>query len=123
MPELNKWILTDDDSFQHVCWHANHVFALIQIADLTGDVYGVYIGIISLDEYSEEEIRSYLRDYDYDYDSVENLKEIYGDSWPQIVAECIFETDLFLDFICVFEGTYSQCRDFIKERISNAERG
>lgn len=115
MPELNKWILTDDDSFQHVCQHTNHVFALIQIADLTGDVYGVYIGIISLDEYSEEDILSYL--HDYDYESVDQLKDVYGDSWPQIVAECIFETDLLSDFICVFKGSYSQCRDFIKERI------
>lgn len=116
MPELKKWILSDDDSFQHVYWHSDRIFALVQIDDLTGGVCGVYTGIIWLDDYSDEEIRSYL--HAYDYESVDQLKEIYGDSWPQIAAECIFETDLLSDFVCVFEGTYSQCQKYIRRKIN-----
>jgi hypothetical protein len=45
---------------------------------------------ISLSDYTEEQIESHVTSY---YDSLTHLKEIYGDSWEWITAECIFEME------------------------------
>jgi hypothetical protein len=43
---------------------------------------------IVLANFNEQEIREHISAY---YNSLEQLKEIYGDDWEWIVAECIFE--------------------------------
>ena len=43
---------------------------------------------IVLANLNEQEIREHISAY---YNSLEQLKEIYGDNWEWIVAECIFE--------------------------------
>lgn len=43
---------------------------------------------IVLENFNEDEIREHISAY---YNSLEQLKEIYGDNWKWIVAECIFE--------------------------------
>lgn len=40
--------------------------------------------------YKDDEIENHISAY---YDSLEQLKEIYGDDWEFIVAECIFEQE------------------------------
>lgn len=45
---------------------------------------------ISLVDYNEPEIESHISAY---YDSLEDLKEQYGDDWMFITAECIFEQE------------------------------
>ncbi len=43
---------------------------------------------IVLANFNDDEIRGHVSAY---YDSLEQLKETYGDDWEWIVAECIFE--------------------------------
>lgn len=43
---------------------------------------------IILANFTDEEMRGHISAY---YNSLEQLKEIYGDDWEWIVAECIFE--------------------------------
>lgn len=43
---------------------------------------------INLSDYSEPEIENYISAY---YSDLDELKEIYGDDWMWIAAECIFE--------------------------------
>lgn len=53
------------------------------------DVKDYYTDTIDLSILSEKEIRSEISGF---YGSIEEVKEIYGDSYKQILAECIFET-------------------------------
>ncbi len=45
---------------------------------------------ILLSHYDEDKINNHISSY---YDSVDQIKEIYGDHWEWIVAECIFEQE------------------------------
>ncbi len=45
---------------------------------------------ILLSHYSEDQINNHISSY---YDSVDQIKELYGDDWEWIVAECIFEQE------------------------------
>lgn len=51
---------------------------------------------INLADYAEENLDNYV--IPFGYDNVEEVKKIYGKEWEHIVAECIFETDIF-DFL------------------------
>lgn len=56
-----------------------------------------YTEVINLDEYTDDEKDDYVRPYGYD--GVEDVQRIYLQHWRQIVAECIFETDMPTDEI------------------------
>lgn len=56
-----------------------------------------YTEVINLDEYTDDEKDDYVRPYDYD--GVEDVQRRYRWHWRQIVAECIFETDMPTDEI------------------------
>ena len=45
-------------------------------------------GTIILEDISEQKILSHISAY---YDSINQIKETYGDNWEFIIAECIFE--------------------------------
>jgi hypothetical protein len=45
---------------------------------------------ILLSYYDEDQINNHISSY---YDSVDQIKELYGDEWEWIVAECIFEQE------------------------------
>ena len=40
--------------------------------------------------YKDEEIKKHISAY---YDSIDQIKKIYGSDWEWIVAECIFEQE------------------------------
>ena len=44
-----------------------------------------------------EELENFVETYlcPYGYASLEDVKRTFGDDWEQIVAECVFETDIF----------------------------
>lgn len=79
--ELAGWICTDQDTDQWVKKISETQFEVLE---------GGFVQEINLADYSDEEILSYISSYGYDLDSV---KEIYGMSANQIIAECIAETD------------------------------
>jgi hypothetical protein len=56
--------------------------------------YCVCQGGISLNNFSEEEMESYISSYGYTMDS---LREEYGDDMWGIVAECILEEEIMCD--------------------------
>lgn len=86
------WELTDDDSFQICRKIEDGLYELYQVTQITPSW-----------KYEERGFRVshawiYTAEADLDdiclcfgYDSVEQLKEEYGDCWEQIVAECDFE--------------------------------
>lgn len=45
---------------------------------------------IVMSQYTEEQIQKHISAY---YKDVDEVKEIYGDDWEWIVAECIFEQE------------------------------
>ncbi len=47
---------------------------------------------IDIREYTDKEITDYIKSYGY---TLKNIKEIYPIEWEQIIAESIFETDLY----------------------------
>lgn len=77
------WICTDSDTDQWVKKISETKFEVLENGSIQE---------IDLSEYTDEEILSYISSYGYDLDSV---KEIYGMSANQIIAECIAETDSY----------------------------
>ena len=128
MPKLNGWVLTDEDTLQYVFRRADDVFSLILVwpryecrhkglpAQCQGGCSNCCVcrETVCLDDYTEEEINEYISWFDYE--SIDEIKEKYGESWKQIIAECIFELDVS---DCVlpsrFFGSYEQCKKYIEE--------
>lgn len=50
-----------------------------------------YTETIRVDTMTEQEMKDAISGY---YPSIDNVKEIYGDNWEQIIAECAFEQSL-----------------------------
>lgn len=48
--------------------------------------------IIDIRDYSDDKIKTHISAY---YDSLEQIKENYGNDWKMIVAECIFEESIY----------------------------
>lgn len=102
------WTLTDPDNhqygkkildghyrFKELDWY---YFGMSNISDIE-DVYlednwnnsDLWIEIdVVLSHYTDEEIRKVVSAY---YGSLEELKEVYGESSEWIIAECIFEQE------------------------------
>lgn len=54
--------------------------------------------VINLEDYAGEEDFATKYLLPYGYDSIERMKDLYGDAWRQVAAECVFETD-FYEFV------------------------
>ena len=85
------WILTDDDSHQHVRKIDDHTFKLIEIGltDPDKQLFQVYTDTVCLSDYPEGEVGQIIRFFGYD--SLDHVQKEYGDRANQIIAECIFE--------------------------------
>lgn len=75
-----EWVCTDPDTEQYGRKISDGVF---QFKEGDGDEETIVLA-----NFSDEEILSNVLGF---YDSVEELREIYGDSSEWIIAECIFE--------------------------------
>lgn len=113
--ELKTWILTDDDCFQHMkkMSNDNKQWRMVQIYGTPDEK--CYSGYVDIDlddylnpteDYEAQIIIDILTGYGYDefifgvdFDTeiehynliLNNIKEIYGDSYLQIIAECVAE--------------------------------
>lgn len=99
-----EWICTDSDCMQYCMMINENEYKFIQAVwlDTCGDDkraenakdesdnYAVCVGYIDLDLYSEEEMEGSIESYGY---TMETVKEIYGDDYKQIIAECLFEDE------------------------------
>lgn len=52
----------------------------------------------------------------YGYKDIQEVKEIYGDSANQIIAECLFESRVVW-LPHKMQGTQAECEDFVHQYI------
>lgn len=80
--EKIEWICTDPDTKQYGRQISEKVFEFKE--------NGSDEMTIDLDHYSDDQIKRHISAY---YDSLDQLKEIYGSDSNWIIAECIFERE------------------------------
>ena len=104
-----EWKLTDPDNFQYGRKISEGVYEFkefdrnnyaLNLADYpTEDIFINTVFdhsefweemTIVMSQYTEEQIQKHISAY---YKDVDHIKEIYGDDWEWIVAECIFEQE------------------------------
>ena len=92
-----EWVCTDSDSSQYCKINSDGIYNFIEKVWLDickGDPsypdkkYTVKTALVDLNDYTDHEKECNICGY---YDSIESLREIYGDDSDQIIAECIFE--------------------------------
>lgn len=92
-----EWICTDSDCSQYCKINSDGTYSFIEKVWLDickGDPgypdkkYTVKTALVDLNDYTEYEKECNISGY---YDSIESLREIYGDDSDQIITECIFE--------------------------------
>lgn len=124
--ENNKWILTDDDSYQHVKKIGEDKFELIEMCLINPETeeYLVYTDEIDVDEYLEinrGELIEILEGY-YDAEDEEDVIQFvmnHIESPSQIMAECIFEYYGAFQAYTLFKGSEEKCRQYIENYIKN----
>lgn len=124
--ENNKWILTDDDSYQHVKKIGEDKFELIEICLINPETeeYLVYTDEIDVDKYLEinrGELIEILEGY-YDAEDEEDVVQFvmnHIESPSQIMAECIFEYYGAFQAYTLFKGSEEKCRQYIENYIKN----
>lgn len=120
---MNKWILTDDASGQHVQLLGEHPpeFKIIDTILTHDGRYAVVCGSVTVadaDRSDPEFVDAYLRPFGYD--SAQDLIEIYGSAAEQIAAECAFETKPFSYGDIRFEGSLDACLKYISRFIGGS---
>ena len=104
--ETKKWFLTDDGTIPQ--WvsilEPKEKFAILEIEAFKSDeetVYAIKENTISISDFSEEVIKDNIEPYGYE--STEHAKEVYGDEFAQVIAECIAETRTLQQSDCTTE--------------------
>lgn len=120
------WVLTDNDSAQYVRASEDepHTFQIIGAVlcdeewHRDEDWYKVCNEVICVDDYeinSQDFAEQYL--LPYSYESVEEVRELYGLQAEQVIAECIFETNSW-EYDELYDGTFEECEKFISNRVN-----
>jgi len=86
-PEINGWVKTDPDCYQYQKRITETAYSMIQMVEMP-DRFLVERSLIDLGCYTEDSLEPIVNGY---YDSLAQLREIYGDASDGIIAECIFE--------------------------------
>lgn len=136
MKKINEWILTDNDSMQHVrCIVHSHDYPeqndyeIIEMGLINPEenLYEVYIDTICVDDYLEcmrSELSSILASYGYgDKEEdcaiiIDRMMEEYEKEVFQVVCECIFEYYGSFQALELFHGKEKECIDFIEKYVS-----
>lgn len=112
----SEWIMTDDDSMQHVKRLSETKFKLVEFA-LTSrdpDSYEVYTDTLDMNDYltgMKDELEAILKGFGYD--SIESVREAYGEEALQVMAECVFEHYGSFQAHKIYVGTETMCRLFV----------
>lgn len=122
-----NWILTDDDTLQHVKKFNDTDFRLVEMGMRNPDdgsckVYADYISITDyLDDAgnADADLLSILQSFGYE--SAAHVRDIYGDSANQIMCECIFESVSSREGTSLFVGAEPECIGFITDYICEGE--
>ena len=125
--ENNKWILTDDDSYQHVKKIKENIYKLVQIQEFDTEYYKVYCGIIDVKFYIEkdkEKVNQVIAYYYGDDENTDSIQEIFNsfgeEKGNQYIAEMLFEDDIF-EMTSLFHGNWEDCQEFVDNYIENEE--
>lgn len=125
--ENNKWILTDDDSYQHVKKIKEDIYKLVQIQEFNTEYYKVYCGIIDVKFYIEkdkERVNQVIAYYYGDDENTDSIQEIFNsfgeEKGNQYIAEMLFEDDIF-EMSSLFHGNWEDCQEFVDNYIENEE--
>ena len=111
------WIMTDDDSFQHIRQNDDGTFDCIEIdcVDFSEEeICYVVEGTVDVDAFIKENgEEAEMLAHMYGYDSVQDIRDSMKDAANQIIAEMLFES--MAEFKNnVFSGTYEECRAYIE---------
>lgn len=120
--QVLKWVLTDDSSGQHIQVVSEHEYRLIDTVCCGDDLYQVMFGTVIIDPQDIQNpdfIETYMKPFGFS--SYENVANQYGNHAYQIIAECVFETDVFMRGEVRFKGDFQSCLEFITNFI-NKER-
>lgn len=114
------WILTDSDTGQHVRPLGNRCFECIDMGVKRSGTCYVSRRTIDLNDYDLDEdfFETYLKPYDYD--SVQDVQEQYGEGADQIMVECIFETEMWEQDNIVYASTEDACLAYIQAVVSES---
>lgn len=88
-----KWVCTDLDNQQYGRKINNGHYEFKELNRNTSDYEKLdewIEGEVVLSNYTDSQIQNHLSAY---YDSIQEVKDTYGDNWEWIVAECIFEQE------------------------------
>lgn len=93
------WINSDPDTYQYVHDLGNDVFELVEVRESPGALpYSVAVGTVNVKEIMENDPEDFCKILNsFGYDGIGHLHELYGDAAMQIAAECIFESDEYVD--------------------------
>lgn len=113
IPSARPWTLTDDETFQHIRFLGDRRYECIDSGEKLNGLCFVCRRTINLNDYEMD--GSFFEEYlqPYDYASLESLRAEYGDAADQIIAECIFETEMWEQDESVYAGTEEACRTYI----------
>ena len=90
-PEVNGFILTDDDTFQYRRHLGYRKYQLIDMMEVRGQGYYVFESLVDFSRYTRGEIEKVITGF---YDSQEEIERIYQADSDDIIAECIFEAEM-----------------------------
>lgn len=79
--DVDKWKCTDPSTDQWIKRISDNVFEVFENGEVTE---------VNLSLYTEVELEDYVRAF---YDSLSDLREIYGEEANQVIAECIAEIE------------------------------
>lgn len=100
VPEKSEWKVTDPDTAQR-CRVLTYPNGRKEFEFEQGKPLRAFINVAETIAAADtpEELEDFVKTYlhPFGYTGLEDVKEKYGDDWEQIVAECIFETDIFED--------------------------
>lgn len=96
--EINskKWVLTDDGCMQYCRKIGPEIYELIEMGECpeaSKHSHYYHRATVNVAERlnDEEDVLAIIDDYGYD--SIDDVKKLYGDDYGQILAECIFESE------------------------------
>ena len=118
--ESSSWVLTDDDSRQHVKRINDWTYSLIEMGLISRnpDQFEVYTDTIDLQDdvdLMSSEITGILDGFGYV--GYFDVAYQYGQDAPQIVAECIFESYGSFRADVQFVGSEEECIEYIDQYI------
>jgi hypothetical protein len=114
----SKWVLTDDDSCQHVRKISDDEFELIELSEVDPETHEcvVYSDTVNVTELIKDSIKDVIDVIKgFGYNSVADVVESYGDSASQVIAECVFEYYGFYHANVVMMSTREECEKYITE--------